>query len=330
MGIRGLSSYLKWNTPHLYREVQWEHHYGETWGIDCSCMMYRARAAGLSILTVLAKFFVQMKRYSITPIVIFDGRPPSSKDSILEERRNQRTSALSEIQALTSEMGTPISKIQRAFMEKRMMGLRCQSPQITTKEKDDVKQFLYSAGILFMTATGEADDVLAYLSREQTIQAIVSTDMDMLPRGVKTLILPQTRDASVVKEIHTSDVLQSLDLTYSQFVDACVMMGSDYADKDWKTITPELAIEIARVRQSWNSVCFNKDVLTHLQRGASSLRGDTQTWESIFSESQQKKWMSGTPPPEPDTLKRLCNEHGWPQDWLTVLSSPISLLPTPW
>jgi hypothetical protein len=327
MGIRGLAGYLKWKTPHLRRELQWDKHYGESWGIDCSCILYRASAAGLTPLSVLAKLLVQMKKYSITPIVIFDGRPPSTKDTIIEQRRVQRVAAQDKIKILESEMGTPhMSKIQRAFLKKRMSGLRSQTPQISAKEKNDIKQFLYGAGILFLTAIGEADDVLAYLSREQTIQAVVSTDMDMFPRGVKTLIIPDTNDASILGEIHTSSILDALNLTYSQFVDACVMMGSDYMDKSWQTIQPELAIEIALQCSSWNNRCFDPKVISQLNRGASMLRGDNQSWDTIFSDSQQYKWMMGTPQPEPDTLKEMCQKNGWPEEWSVILSSPISLI----
>lgn len=327
MGIRGLAGYLKWKTPQLRREMIWDKHYGETWGIDCSCILYRARAVGLSPLTVLAKLFIHMKRHAITPIVIFDGRPPSAKGNVIEQRRVQRTTAQCKMKVLASEMeSVSLSRIQRAFMEKRMSGLRSQTPQISTKEKDEVKRFLYSSGILFLTAIGEADDVLAYLSREQTIQAVVSTDMDMFPRGVKTLILPETRDATILGEIHTSDILNALNLTYSQFVDACVMMGSDYTDTSWKTIQPDLAIEIARLNQSWNTLGVNKDIISQMNRGAKALRGDEHTWDTIFSDSQQIKWMSGSPQPEPDTLKALCKENGWPSEWSDILAAPSSLI----
>ena len=220
----------------------------------------------------------------------------------------------------------PMSRIQKAFLEKRMMGLRSQTPQISTKEKDDVKRFLYGAGILFLTALGEADDVLAYLSREQTIQAVVSTDMDMFPRGVKTLILPESRDASILGEIHTSDILDTLNLTYSQFVDACVMMGSDYTDASWKTIPPKLAIEIARIRQSWDTLHDNPAIAAQLNKGTHALMGEDQTWDTIFSDSQQSKWMAGAPEPEPDTLRSLCEENGWSEEWVKVLSTSHSLL----
>lgn len=325
MGIRGLAGYLKWKTPQLRREMRWENHYGETWGIDCSCILYRARAAGLSPLTVFAQLLVQMKQFAITPIVIFDGRPPPSKGGVIEQRRIQRNVAQDKLNMLTTELtAAPMSRIQKAFLEKRMVGLRSQTPQISTKEKDDVKRFLYGAGILFLTAMVEADDVLAYLSREQTIQAVVSTDMDMFPRGVKTLILPESRDASILGEIHTSDILETLGLTYSQFVDACVMMGSDYTDASWKTIPPKLAIEVARTRQ--NILYNNPTIVAQLNRGARALMGGDQTWDTIFSDSQQSKWMAGAPEPEPDTLRSLCEENGWSDEWVQVLSTSHSLL----
>ena len=322
MGIRGLAGYLKWKTPYLRRELQWANHYGETWGIDCSCILYRAQAAGLSPLTVLAKLILQMKQVAITPIVIFDGRPPSTKDTIIEQRRIQRNIAQDKINILTSEMNTAsMPKIQRAFLEKKMMGLRSQNLQISSTIKNDVKQFLYGAGVLFMTACGEADDVLAYLSREKTIQAVVSTDMDMFPRGVNVLIIPETRDASILGEIHTSDILESLNLTYSQFVDACVIMGSDYTDKS--LATPEYAFEIVRNMEHHYT---NKATRSQLIHGARMLRGDGQTWDTIFSDTQQHKWMIGAPQPEPDTLKTLCHQNGWPVEWVSILSSVNSLI----
>lgn len=332
MGIRGLAGYLKWKLPGLRRPLCWGGHIGARWGIDCSCLMYRARALGLSHVSVLAGLIVRMRYAGIEPIVVFDGRPPAVKADVVESRRVVREAAHKEMAAIqTGLTSTAMGEQERAILERRHADLQRKAPQVTNTDKDDLKQFLYAAGVLFVTAAGEADDVLAYLCQRGILQAVISTDMDMLARGVPRLILPETNDATVLTEICLKNILLGLHLTYPQFVDACTLMGSDYTGRAWKTMEPRIAVDVARRGVVWSEMDVNSDVCASLERGAALLRGEDVVWEDIISERQREKWAAGAPMREPDNLAIWGTKYRWPLEWVRILSYgglPEVILPT--
>jgi len=321
MGIRGLGGFIKWKIPGARKAIQWARHAGETWGIDCSCLLYRANGAGLSALTVVASLIVRMRRAGITPVFIFDGKTTDAKSEVVEQRRAVRAETHKQIAELRTELATgDLTVLQTADAEKRCADLQKKAPIVTSGEKDTLKKFLYAAGILFVTASGEADDVLAYLCRQGFAQGVVSTDMDMLARGVPLLILPETNDASVLTEIALGEVLSGLGLNYKQFVEACMLMGSDYSGKKWRSVEPRHAVEMARRGIEWSAMDSSGSLLT----GIDILTGAHATWEMIMSPKQREKWISGPPAKEPENMAAIAKTAGWPADWTLVLAPPTA------
>jgi len=318
MGIKGLGGFIKWRVPHVRKSLNWITHAGEHWGIDCSCLLYKAKGAGLSPMTVIVGLIVKMRRVGIIPIFVFDGRSPAAKADVIDQRRVVRQAAQKEIIEIKAGLGTEdLSLTEKMHMERRVAALQRKAPTVSSSEKDNIKKLLYSAGVQFITASEEADDVLGYLCRQSMLQGVVSSDMDMLARGVPLLIIPETTDATVLTEIRLSDVLTGLGLKQPQFVDACMLMGSDYSAKGWSSIEPKAAVEIARRGFDWAS--FSSDCAV-MEQGVALLNGYGVKWEDIVSEKQRAKWDAGRPPCEPATLTALASEHGWPADWVAVLS----------
>ena len=322
MGIRGLSSFIRWKLPNARTSVSWLKHRGEVWGIDCSCILYRARSANLSPITVLASLLVRMRNAGIRAICIFDGRPPAAKSDTVESRRVVRKAVhkeMADIQSELKEQEQTLTLTEKAAMETRHAALQKKAPVVSGSDKDEIKHLLYAAGVQFITAYGEADDVLAHLCRNGTLQAVISTDMDMFARDIPLLIIPETYDTTVLTQLRLADILTGLDLTQNQFVDACVLMGSDYSCKGWQPIEPKAAIAKAREGVVWTIV----DPTGTMQKGCDLLSGRDIQWTDIVSEKQRAKWDQGVPVCEPETLAALVREHQWPVSWGTILGQKI-------
>jgi hypothetical protein len=312
MGIRGLYGFIKRRLPHQCKALQINSYRGQVWGIDTSCLLYKARAAGLIPLTVIASLVVRMKAAGIQPIFIFDGRPPTTKAHVVEQRRTVRLAAQKEMTEIRTDIDNRIMPSdERNRLEERITTLQSQAPQITSNEKDEIKQFLYAAGVLFVTASGEADDLLAYLCRDKQITAVISSDMDMLARGVPQLIIPDTADGTCFTILNMEGILAELSINYRQFVEACMLMGSDYSARGWVSIEPVRAIEM--VRRS-----LPMDISGAVYDGSHLLMGFSVTWDDLLSERQRAKWIEGVPPVEPETLAALCTKYGWPPGWASL------------
>lgn len=322
MGIRGLAGFLKWKTPTARKNISWASYAGQRWAIDCSCLLYRAKGARLSAITVLASLLVRMRAARIEPIVVFDGRTPTTKTETVEARRVVREAAHKEIAEITTVLRDPLlSEAERADREIRAQTLQARAPQVTARDRDDIKKFLYAAGVLFVTAAEEADDVLAYMARTGMINGVVSTDMDMLARGVPILIVPETADTTVLSVISLAHVLLELGLRFEQFVHACVLMGTDYTPKGWRTMVPILAVETARRGIDWGGIDASGCVCIALETNVDQLMGVGVSWERLLADSQREKLAAGSPPREPENLVVICDAQGWPADWRGTLMS---------
>jgi hypothetical protein len=330
MGIRGLGAFLRWKTPHALRPLRLpassQVQQPQQWGVDIQCLLCRARSGGLSPLTVVASLLVRLRRAGVEPIVVFDGKPPVAKQEVTTERRTARQAAQKEMTEIhetiaAKERTGEMNETLRASMMTRVDELQRKAPIIAVGEKDEIKQFLYAAGVRSLTASGEADDVLAYLCRTGVTGAVLSNDMDMLARGIPRLIVPETADATTLTEISLAAVLAGLRLTYPQFVDACVLMGSDYTGKAWRSIEPRMAVEAAARGVIWTALDVSGEVSDALVESARLLRGEGVTWEGILTAKQRAKWDAGRPAVEPDVIKAMAEKSRWPADWVTTLGS---------
>jgi len=321
MGIRGLSIFLKNKAPKAHRSLAWNttDFSGQRWGVDCQCLLHRAKGDGLSPLTVIAALLVRLRRIGVEPIFVFDGRPPATKADVIADRRATRQAVQKEMEEVRTEMTrVDITETDRIAMQTRMDSLQRKAPSVSNGDRDSIKRLLYAAGVLFVTANGEADDVLAYQCRTGGLQAVISTDMDMLARGVPRLIVPDTADGSVMTVITLTQVLTDLRLAYDQFVEACVMMGCDYSGKEWRSWAPWAAVNAAAAGS-----IFDISGTAVLVESVTMLKGQGVAWEDVLGDKQRSKWALGAPAVEADALAELCQSHGWPVDWLRFLSKSM-------
>ena len=301
MGIRGLARFLKQRAPAAYTTVAPASKAGaERWALDCSCIMYRARAAGLQPVTVIASLICKLRGLGVELLVIFDGKPPAVKATTLEERRAHRTAVQKEI-----------DNLDPSGNELQIETLQRQIPTVSAGDKDAVKQLLYAAGVLFLNAAGEADDLLAALYKKGDVSAVISTDMDMLPRGIGRVIIPETADAATLTCVHLDRILRSLSLTYDQFVAACVLMGSDYSERTMNPHQAVLAIQSGRspLAETDSSRC---------------LKGVGVALSTLMTGAQEEKRIAGAPPVEPEALATLATAYGWPPGWLATLQTKLT------
>lgn len=108
---------------------------------------------------------------------------------------------------------------------KEIQKLSKKSISLDHNDIQNLKLFMDALKIPYFVANGEADDLLAYLSKEGIIRACQSDDMDMLPKGCDNVI--QISKTGVTQYV-LSEILERLELSYPEFVDLCILLGSDY------------------------------------------------------------------------------------------------------
>jgi 5'-3' exonuclease len=94
---------------------------------------------------------------------------------------------------------------------------------------DDIDRLCRLMNVPILRAVGEADVLCAQLYRNGQVQAIMSEDSDILLYGGGHLIR-KFGWTNEVELVVLNQVLQSLHLSYDQFVDVALLTGTDYTE----------------------------------------------------------------------------------------------------
>lgn len=296
MGIRGLAGWIQW-TCGKQPQPAWDGLKGKTIGVDILGFLYRCKAHKQSPFVFLARFIAACRAVDITPVFVFDGKPPEAKRAALQQRSEARTAALSMLR------DTSVSAVESALLTMSLT-----AAQLTADERDLCKQFLYACGVLSLNASGEADDVLAFLSRRGDFAAVVSHDMDLLARGVESLLVPAPYalpgDEDGWTAYSLSHILATAHISYNAFVELCVLMGCDYTvghvSLPYRAAYSEIVERPGGLAEALVS-------LGVADRGryfdaVARLKGGEETVTTLMGSKQWDKWAEQAPPCEPEVL----------------------------
>jgi flap endonuclease-1 len=157
---------------------------------------------------------IELLENKISPLYVFDGKPPDIKKDMLNARKQVRQKALEKLSMATDEK-TKIKYLKKAV-------------NITKNHNEQCREMLNYMGIPYINADEEADKTLSYLCKNKIVDGVLSEDMDILTFGstriVKNLISLKKNPI----EINLCDILNKLDLSHDQFIEFCILLGSDY------------------------------------------------------------------------------------------------------
>lgn len=328
MGVRGLSSWIRWATPSSLQTPKWSDLRGKRIGVDILGLLYKAKAQKTHILTYLSQFMVRCREYGIVPVPIYDGKPPDEKRQTLVKRAERRSEAASKFASImAAKESIIIHEQRRKVIDKELRTLEYAANFLTSEERDLTKQFFYSCGVISYNASGEADNILAYLARRGMIDAVITNDYDLLARGVRTLLVPELYalpgDSSGWMEIKLDTILISTELSYTQFVEMCVLMGCDY-NSSFQGVPYKTAFWAIKYGDGLEKVLTSHKLPKEpYVRAIQILIGNEETPDTLMNTKQWDKWGQGTTPVEPETLqswKSTYLSHLTPQE-LTLLCS---------
>ena len=243
MGIKNLLKFLNNNYPELIEKINTNNFQGKRIAIDISILLYQAiiaiRSSGADminmqgevtshILGLFNKTIILLKM-NIIPIYVFDGKPPDFKSKVIQSRRDIKNKAYSKLEE-------DLSEEDRIKYFKRTVS-------ISRKQINECKELLDLMGIVYFEAPEEADSQCAQLVKEGLVEGVLTEDMDILTFGASSIYKNLTSYKKDKYKINLQNILSTLNLTYEQFVELCILFGCDYNEK-MKDISPETIYKI--------------------------------------------------------------------------------------
>ena len=173
---------------------------------------------------------------NITPVFVFDGKntPPEKLETKLI-RRSDANAKKEKIQSLYSQINSDILSNSPSLITELRKAL-CNYVTLSPDDVDTFKTVLQHIGVPCIQADGDGEKLCSSLCVEGKVAAVFSTDTDNLAYGCPLVIncISKTYTYEDGKKIINLDcvrvdkALQGLNLSYSSFIDLCIMCGCDF------------------------------------------------------------------------------------------------------
>jgi len=228
MGIKCLLKFISDN-ENLIKKVKKEKYKNKKIAIDISILIYRSiisvRNSGADFTNqkgeitshILGLFnkTIELLHIGIIPVYVFDGKPPNLKNKTIEERKQIKKKAF--------------DKMENAETEEERIKYLKRTVSISKEQWTQCKDLLTTMGIPYIQAPEEADSQCAYLAKEGFVDAVLTEDMDILTFGSPKIVRNLTSHKIETTEIILDEILNKLELNQDQFIDFCILLGSDYS-----------------------------------------------------------------------------------------------------
>ena len=180
MGIKNLTQILKKESPDSIKHINLSDFKNKKVAIDISILIYKnlinvrvkgdyLRNKDNEIISHIYGIYFKTINYlklGITPIYIFDGKPPIEKRECIQNRVNKVNT----------------NKLKMELTNDKSEKLKIEKSTIRIKKEyiNDLIKLFNLMGVSYVMADGEAEACAAELCRQNIVQGVISEDMDTL------------------------------------------------------------------------------------------------------------------------------------------------------
>lgn len=257
MGIKSsFNSFLKDTCPEIFEPIHISEYSFMKVAIDISLYMHKFKAVcGDRWLSAFINLIASLRRNEIHCVFIFDGRAPPEKLGEQVKRRNTREKLdqnLFELEEAFSDyiktgivakclsdlyersqspkrlLSKRTGKVDMNWIEKKIEQKRGQLYTVTQEDFDHAKELFRILQVPYYTAPEEAEKMCAAACISGYVSAVLSEDTDVMAYGSPVFLTKIDTGSDTCVRITHSKVLESLELNKDQFLDLCIMCGTDY------------------------------------------------------------------------------------------------------
>ena len=249
MGIRNIKTLINKYSPTSIRKISLKDLSNKKIAIDVSIYLYKYKYGKGNdevkyFLTSFLKQINHLNNFNITPIYIFDGKPPKEKNECIDDRRNtkkqkyERMENLEEkIESITTQIPTIEKEKKHIYinnvkeMKKEMNKIKMSIIHIKQTDIILLKEMFDLLGIEYYQADTEAEIICSRLVRNNYVYGALSDDTDLLPNGTNKFYSGYDFNKDFLIEIHLPSILENFKINMNQFIDICILCGCDYSNK---------------------------------------------------------------------------------------------------
>jgi 5'-3' exonuclease len=202
---------------------------------------------------------------NITPVFVFDGKPPVEKNDTIALRKKTKRTAREEYYRLKQILDDIKSDVNESDCDRGnsndgsnkqavvldeettlplpsnavdiriiMDKLKKKFVILKSEHIQSAKTLLQAYGMTYIESPGEADMLCAKLVSKNIVYACLSEDTDMFVYGCSRVLRYLSLTASTVVLYDFQKIINTLDMTTYEFRQLCIIYGCDYLPKNEK------------------------------------------------------------------------------------------------
>jgi len=228
MGLKHVNTYLKETcSSKAITTIHLEMLSGKRLVIDTSIYIYKFMVDN-ELFENMYIFISLFLKYNITPIFVFDGRPPKQKEECIAGRLDEKYKAITKINELQEELLHSDSKER---ISKELEHYKKKSLIIKDKHIKEIKAMMDAFNVSYITAEEEADPICAYLTKSGQVWGCLSDDMDMFVYGCPRVLRLLNLKKETVIYYNTQQITREINVG-DMFPNILLLLGTDYQTKD--------------------------------------------------------------------------------------------------
>lgn len=273
MGIKGLNKFLKSKCPDVFKTIDLSTLCYMKGAVDISLYMFKYKTIfGDAWPAAILNFISCLRSNDIHACFIYDTSSPKEKEDERKKRKNRRdklddklmvliealekAKLTGEIDPILIELNETLEGKKKTLLrpeQKKPINLAALEYEISKKQTQAAsvsdedftlsKQLLDIIGIPWFQAPMEAETTCADLCIQNRVDVVFSEDSDVLCYGAPFVVTKVNTGDNTAVVVSHSDILEALNFTKSQFIDFCIMCGTDYNSNIFK-IGPEKAFKL--------------------------------------------------------------------------------------
>lgn len=228
MGIHGIIPFIKKTSPNSIKDIKLSSLSGKKIAIDTSIYMYKFSFFNPNFLSLFAKMIDTFIDNDITPVFIFDGKPPKEKTETLQERTKKKEEINEKINKLKISVNQTDNNEEKDELDKELKRLEKTNIKITQDKVKLLKELLDGMNVLHIDAPCEAEKFCAWLQIHKKVDYCLSDDTDLIPLGCTGILRMFVLNGENIQNIDIAHFLSEHKIDSKILLDFCILCGCDY------------------------------------------------------------------------------------------------------
>lgn len=300
MGIHDLNKFLRSQCPSIFEEIHISEYSYKKVAIDTSLYMCKFKVLyGDEWLSAFLNLVACLRKQNVHCVFIYDSGSPYEKAEERQKRACQRVKnqekvselenavkmyhETKEIQPLLIDFynkrtktnkplllltNSTTQQINMVFVEQEVAKMRSYILNISPEDYEMTKKLFEIIKVPYYNAPLEAETMCSDLCKRGLVDGVLSEDTDVLAYASNMFITKINTYNGTAIRIDYDDMLKELEFTSDQFLDFCIMCGTDY-NKNIFNIGPKKAYLLLKKYESIEGISENTDldvsVLNHVR-----------------------------------------------------------------